>query len=262
MKILNSTYKSSYKLYDLVSSVVKNTEVTEAEIRILNKYINEIKLKYQDNFRILDLGCGTGRHLLYLSKQNLKIDGIDQSTGMIKILKNKLQNNFRGEIINSSFLKHKFKNRYNLVYSFWNTINEMCLTRKTLYHFFRKLNSIVNLDGIVVLNFDDINKFNYKNLEYEYQMQSENESSIYMFHSKVEKFIKKINTTKTREKIYKITKNINEGQEHRKQIYNCFIHQRWWNIEEITKIAQKNNFSILSFEKIKVNDEFYLVLKK
>lgn len=54
---------------------VKNTE---AEIEFV---IEELKLP--PGHRILDMGCGTGRHSIELAKRGYKITGVDWSSGML-----------------------------------------------------------------------------------------------------------------------------------------------------------------------------------
>ena len=49
-------------------------------------FINNIlqKLKLQKNTFFLDLGCGTGRHAVYLNKQGFYVDGFDLSKKSIE----------------------------------------------------------------------------------------------------------------------------------------------------------------------------------
>jgi SAM-dependent methyltransferase len=58
---------------------------------------------------ILDVGCGTGHHVNQLSKQNLKVIGIDISPSMIKqAKKNFPEYNFRvGDVLDETQFKHQ-----------------------------------------------------------------------------------------------------------------------------------------------------------
>jgi len=50
-------------------------------------------LKKQNVRRILDLGCGSGKHLIFLVKHGFKLYGIDIAEGAIKIAQEKLKKN-------------------------------------------------------------------------------------------------------------------------------------------------------------------------
>ena len=52
----------------------------------------ESEIDYNKNFRILDIGCGTGRHALELTKRGYNVVGIDLSESMIKKAREKAKN--------------------------------------------------------------------------------------------------------------------------------------------------------------------------
>jgi cyclopropane fatty-acyl-phospholipid synthase-like methyltransferase len=54
------------------------TKNTKSEVAFLLKI-----LKLPKGAKILDIGCGTGRHSIELAKRGYRITGIDQSTGML-----------------------------------------------------------------------------------------------------------------------------------------------------------------------------------
>lgn len=54
------------------------TKNTKAEIEFLHKL-----LKLPKGAKILDIGCGTGRHSIGLAKRGYKMTGLDQSSGML-----------------------------------------------------------------------------------------------------------------------------------------------------------------------------------
>jgi ubiquinone/menaquinone biosynthesis C-methylase UbiE len=54
------------------------TKNTKAEIEFLHKL-----LKLPKGAKILDIGCGTGRHSIGLAKRGYKMTGLDQSAGML-----------------------------------------------------------------------------------------------------------------------------------------------------------------------------------
>lgn len=52
----------------------------------------ESEIDYNKNLRILDIGCGTGRHALELTKRGYNVVGIDLSESMIKKAREKAEN--------------------------------------------------------------------------------------------------------------------------------------------------------------------------
>ena len=62
------------------------------EIRSLWKFEDEVIDKYiPDGSSVLDVGCGTGRHLLFLKRKGCHVVGLDYSREMIKIAERKVK---------------------------------------------------------------------------------------------------------------------------------------------------------------------------
>ena len=85
------------------------------ELKILRYFLKLTSKKG----RILEVGCGTGRILIELTKENYIVDGVDASTGMLSKLQQKFKNikslsNFY--VSESAKLPFKDSN-YNFVYS-------------------------------------------------------------------------------------------------------------------------------------------------
>tara|TARA_B100000795_G_C22787496_1_gene435289 strand:- start:1234 stop:2001 length:768 start_codon:yes stop_codon:yes gene_type:complete len=94
-------------------------------------YVNEIlfiskKLNINKNSKILDLGCGTLRHSIYLSKKVKKILGIDLSKNMLKIARDKVNKNKLSK--KKIFLKYAniidftTSQKFNVAYSLFDVI--------------------------------------------------------------------------------------------------------------------------------------------
>lgn len=79
-------------------------------IRIREKIIDYAEIK--KNSKILDSGCGTGEllRLLLLKKKNLRLYGVDVSSKMLEIAKQKLKKNANLKL--SPVEKINFKNNY------------------------------------------------------------------------------------------------------------------------------------------------------
>lgn len=53
----------------------------------------ESELNYDKSLKILDVGCGTGRHTIELTKRGYKVTGIDLSEGQLKFAREKAKKN-------------------------------------------------------------------------------------------------------------------------------------------------------------------------
>ncbi|HRS98338.1 MAG TPA: class I SAM-dependent methyltransferase [Smithella sp.] len=68
-------------------------KIHEIEFHHLENAIQAITRKKQD-FRMLEVGCGTGRLLIELAKRNFRIDGVDASTDMCEQCRKKIEGLF------------------------------------------------------------------------------------------------------------------------------------------------------------------------
>lgn len=75
-------YNKLAKIYDIIYSDKYIGAQTDAEIKFLSKYISKDSI-------ILDIGCGTGRHVLKLAPMVHKIVGIDNSNEMLNLARQK-----------------------------------------------------------------------------------------------------------------------------------------------------------------------------
>jgi len=66
----------------------------------------ESELNYDKSLKILDVGCGTGRHTIELTKRGYKVTGIDLSEGQLKFAREKAKNNN----LEINFLKQDARN--------------------------------------------------------------------------------------------------------------------------------------------------------
>ena len=85
------------------------------ELRILQYFLKLTSIEG----RILEVGCGTGRLLIELTKKDYTVDGVDASPGMLSKLQQKFERiNLSSNFSVSESAKLPFKdNGYNFVYS-------------------------------------------------------------------------------------------------------------------------------------------------
>lgn len=87
------------------------TKGTEGEVDFIEKEIN-----YIENIKILDIGCGTGRHAIELASRGYCVTGVDLSKSMIEKAREKAENaevNVDFRIADARNLT--FKNQFDLV---------------------------------------------------------------------------------------------------------------------------------------------------
>ena len=80
------TYDITARFY---SPLLAKEDVSETEFRLLNEFLSELKKK-NDKAKILDLGCGLGKHGRFAAKYNSRfvVVGYDYSDKMIDLAKN------------------------------------------------------------------------------------------------------------------------------------------------------------------------------
>ena len=86
------------------------TKGTLGECNFIEKEIN-----YDKNLKIIDIGCGTGRHSIELSKRGYALTGIDLSESLLKRAREKAnENNLSIDFINCDARNIGFKNQFDV----------------------------------------------------------------------------------------------------------------------------------------------------
>ncbi len=83
------------------------------------KYIYQVLdyLKISKNKKILDIGCGKGYLIKFLSNKGYKIDGLELSQKLAIIARNNFKKiNINAKIFNTDARKFKFYGKYNVFY--------------------------------------------------------------------------------------------------------------------------------------------------
>ncbi len=133
-KLVEKTYNKLAPVYDNFLGGVNEI------IKILPKYLKHGK--------ILDIGCGTGEDLKFLSKFGFELYGIDLSEKMVEIAKKKVRNAkiFRLDVREVDKL---FPNDYfDCVLAMYSIVH---LPKKEVKEVLRKIKKILKKDGLLVL---------------------------------------------------------------------------------------------------------------
>src|SRR5688500_15137281 len=76
----------------------------KSEAAYIDEIINKFVKKDRENTRVLDLACGTGKHIFELYQQGYQVAGSDISAQMIEVAREKaLIKNFEIPFFNHSF---------------------------------------------------------------------------------------------------------------------------------------------------------------
>ena len=94
-------YESLFRNYGQTYDSEGFTQGTTGECDFIEK-----ELEYDKSLRILDVGCGTGRHSIELTRRGYKITGVDLSESMLKKAKEKASS----QNLEISFLNHDARN--------------------------------------------------------------------------------------------------------------------------------------------------------
>lgn len=134
--------------YNRVYSDLLNIELAD-QLSFLRKTYLEKKLKSE--LSILDLCCGTGRHLLPLNKDGYKVDGVDINKEYVSVASRKLDSISSGKVYVADAQNFSNSHRYNLIYSMESSIGY--LPDKQTVQILKNLKqNLLTIDGIFVLH--------------------------------------------------------------------------------------------------------------
>lgn len=228
---MDNSNKTNAKYYDIIYSDFIDSDLTEFELSIITSLIKSNQKK------ILDIGCGTGRHSIPLSKMGYHITGIDESDAMLDILK--LKNPPKNlKTINADFKNYNFNNKdkFDLTILMWNAFNELCLTKTTAIKSLEKMLKLLTENGSILIdvdtNIDEIANGNFK-----YSKTFQNKT--YSLNWEILKFDRENLKTQSKE-------TITVQDEHGNQIdkRDAIFNQKWWKRDDLINMAENCNFNV------------------
>ena len=143
MKCFDKDYS---KIYDFLYTQKDYTKETNLIKKILKRYLPKSK-------SLLDLGCGTGQYSNLMTKFKLNVVGVDRSSSMLKIAKQKYKKNKRLSFIKSNIGNIKLKKKKFDIISALFHILSYHTSEKEINKFFSKSYSHLNKNGILIFDF-------------------------------------------------------------------------------------------------------------
>ncbi len=140
-----SSNDATAQVYDIVWGPFTNRTKTEREVKFVSRRIRA-------GGTILDLGCGTGRHLIPLARRGYRLVGIDNSRKMLDILRKKISAHMFPPRLIFGDLQRKIKLPLaDGAICFWNAFCEMALTPAAAKRIFRAVNQSLKKPGMFLI---------------------------------------------------------------------------------------------------------------
>lgn len=115
-KVNETIFNKFAKYYDQIYYDKNYTKETQLILSILKKYSK----KNEKN--ILDFGCGTGKHSLILAKKGFNITGIDQSSAVLEIAKQRFdENGLKGSFLQKNITNFTSQKKFDSCISLFST---------------------------------------------------------------------------------------------------------------------------------------------
>ena len=154
----------------------KDRNQKEAEL-FINKLIKKLNLK--KNSKLIDIGCGKGRHATYFNKKGMNVVGIDLS-------KNSIQSAKKNENQKLQFIVHDMrkifkKNEFNIVTNLFTSFGYF-KNYKDEQNSINAMASNLKKNGILIIDFMNVKKVISNLVKYE-------EKTINGIHFKIERKI-------------------------------------------------------------------------
>ena len=116
------------------------------EMQVLNKYL-------QVKGSLLDVGCGTGRHVVPFAKRKFDVFGVDKDKELIKAVRTKLkQKKLRAGLIVADACNLPFRNcSFGYIISMGNTLGDVGVHRKERENIVREMKRTAKRNSILII---------------------------------------------------------------------------------------------------------------
>ncbi|MFA6980267.1 MAG: class I SAM-dependent methyltransferase [Ignavibacteriaceae bacterium] len=130
--------------------VYRHRNSEEAEI-LVSFILSEINLPAKA--KVLDLGCGAGRHALLLAKRGFEVTGVDQSANLLSVAADEAQKNgLHASFIRDDIRTVQFQEKFNLILNVFTSFGYF-ENDEDNFSLFSNVESLLLDDGIFVFDF-------------------------------------------------------------------------------------------------------------
>ena len=136
--------KNFDKLYAEFYDIIYKDKNYSVEVSELIKLISS----YNYNKKILDFGCGTGKHISYLQNYFEKVIGYDISQSMLNIARKNFKSN---KIFFTNDINELNNHKFDVITSFFDVLSY--LNNKEIFNSIKFFENISNLNTIVYVQF-------------------------------------------------------------------------------------------------------------
>jgi len=220
-------------VFDAIFSSFGNTpEDLRQEVLFLSSQIGK-------RGRVLDLGCGTGRHLVALARKGYRVVGVDGGKTLLGIAKKKLDRlGLQADLHVGDARRFHLKHRFDGVVCLWNSFAEITKTRRDARMVFKKAHDHLVPSGVFIIEQTLILPFDVSHLEY--WLVHEDKDISYDCSYRVLKYSPRTHTSISENKVV-----VRKGK--MQQTYQGRITQRWWTKDEFLHLAHEAGFSKVQF---------------
>lgn len=203
-----------------------------------SEYLYKHMLSHKEPKSLLELGCGSGGHAEFFSKKGIDITGIDMSSSMIEIAKNKKISNFKpivGDITNFSFDK-----KFDSIISLFHVISYLN-DDESLLNCFQLAYDHLNFNGHFIFDFWYTPNIKFHKPEIRIKRKENNELSIIRIAEP--EILSAKNIVKVNFDIFIVDKSTSEIS-NLKEVHPM----RHFQIEELKNIAKSVGFDFILAE--------------
>lgn len=145
--------------YDKLASFYDHNKLEEDYDHFINQYLNIAIANGFKSKRILDIGCGTGASIMPLLEKGYEVDGVDNSTQMLKKAESKLKA-YRSSLFNMDITKLTINKKYDLVIAVDDVLNHI-LSIEGVDACIEGVASLLNEGGLFLFDMNTKNTFQH-----------------------------------------------------------------------------------------------------
>lgn len=150
----NIITKKTFSQYAAYYDILYQDKDYTKETLFISQLIKEEFAINNNDIRVLDVACGTGRHAIELSKLGYNVSGSDQSEEMIeKALKESEMRNLDIKFYNESFQTiGRITEKYDVILSMFSAIDYLT-SYDDISIAFQNISSLLHDDGVFIFDF-------------------------------------------------------------------------------------------------------------